>query len=154
VAKAGIVWTDAKGFERLPSASAMRVASYRFAAVAGDKEPAELAVFYFGPGMGGSVESNIDRWVGQFSGVTSGDVKRSEQSAHGLRQHVVEIDDGTYQSGMPGGPKAAKEHYGFIGVVVEAPEGNHFFKLTGPKATVQAARAGFFQMMESVRSKI
>ena len=151
--KADITWTDAKGFERLPSASAMRVASYKYAAVKGDKEPAELAVFYFGPSMGGSVESNVDRWLGQFPDVDKSTVKRSDRSIHGMTQHIVEIDDATYQSGMPGGAKTAKEHFGFVGVIVEAPTGNHFFKLTGPKATVAAARAGFFQMMDSVRTK-
>jgi hypothetical protein len=38
-----------------------------------------------------------------------------------------------------------------VGAIVEAPEGNVFFKLTGPAKTVQAARPAFDKMLQSVR---
>ena len=46
--------------------SSMRLAQYRLPGLEGDPEDAELAVFYFG-GQGGSVQANVDRWIGQFS---------------------------------------------------------------------------------------
>ena len=45
----------------------MRAATYT---TGGDAEPGEVAVFYFGPGQGGGVQANIDRWIGQFPAKT------------------------------------------------------------------------------------
>src|SRR5437660_1658653 len=44
----------------------MRLATYKVPAAAGDKEAGECGIFYFGPGQGGDVQANIDRWTGQF----------------------------------------------------------------------------------------
>ena len=41
----------------------MRVAQYGLPGPAGE---ATLGIFFFGPGQGGSVEANIERWFGQF----------------------------------------------------------------------------------------
>src|ERR1039458_6942236 len=47
--------------------SAMRLATYFLPASAGDAERPELAVFWFGPGKGGSVDANVERWFSQFA---------------------------------------------------------------------------------------
>ena len=60
-AKVPAEWT-----EQTPSSS-MRKAQYALPKVSGDGEDGELAVFYFGQGQGGSVEANIERWIGQIS---------------------------------------------------------------------------------------
>src|SRR5258705_6661060 len=60
-AKVPSEWT-----EQTPSSS-MRKAQYVLPKVAGDGEDGELAVFYFGMGQGGSVEANIERWIGQIA---------------------------------------------------------------------------------------
>ena len=52
-------WTS-KGSTR------MRAATYAIPAAAGDSEGGECAVYFFGPGQGGSVRANIRRWLGQF----------------------------------------------------------------------------------------
>ena len=78
----------------------MRKASYDVPKVSGDAEDGELAVFYFGPGQGGSIDANVDRWVKQFSGVDPGDVKRADREANGLRQHTVEVPHGTFDAGQ------------------------------------------------------
>jgi hypothetical protein len=147
-----IVWTDPPGWQKIPSASAMRKATYKVPAAAKDTDDAEVAVFYF-RGEGGSTEANIQRWIGQFSDVKPADVKRSQRSVGGMNQTIVEVE-GTYASGMPGGaPSAAtpKAQYRLIGAVVETAAGPYFFKMTGPKKTVEAARAAFFTMLDSVK---
>ncbi|HLV65083.1 MAG TPA: hypothetical protein VKY73_04700 [Polyangiaceae bacterium] len=147
----GVTWEDPPGWERVGKSNPMRKATYRIPRAAGDGEDAELAVFYFGPGQGGSIEANVDRWVKQFSDVPDGGVRRADRSAHGLRQHTVEIDKGTFSSGMPGGPTRPKPGFALLGGIVEAPTGVYFFKMTGPSATVKAARPAFYQLLDSVK---
>ena len=77
----------------------MRAATYTIPAAEGDTEGAECAVFYFGPGAGGDVVSNIDRWVGQFE-PTSGPDKASKQ-VNGMEVTTVRIG-GAYLN--PSGP--------------------------------------------------
>jgi hypothetical protein len=147
-----ITWLDPPGLRRVPPKNAMRKASYEVPRAAGDAEDGELAVFYFGPGQGGGIEQNVDRWVKQFSSVQPGDVKRADRQANGLRQHTVEIPHGTFESGMPGmGAAGPKKDYALEGAIVEAPSGAYFFKMTGPAKTVLAARAAFLQLLDSVR---
>src|ERR1041384_3439741 len=45
--------------------SSMRVAQYKLPKAEGDTEDASLVLYYFGPGQGGSVTANIDRWISQ-----------------------------------------------------------------------------------------
>ena len=132
----------------------MRKASYRVKKAEGDAEDAELAVFHFGAGQGGSLEANVDRWTGQFTGVKPDGIKRSDRSANGLSQHIVEIEEGTFKSGMPGtGTTTPKPKFALVGAIVAAPNGNWFFKLTGPKKTVEARRAGLFELLDSVKAE-
>lgn len=130
----------------------MRKASYVVPRVAGDTEDGELVVFYFGPGQGGSIDANVERWVKQFGDTKPGDVKRADREANGLRQHTVELEAGTYSSGMPGGPTQPKDKYGLLGGIVESPSGAYFFKLTGPTKTVKQAKPAFYKLLDSVKA--
>jgi hypothetical protein len=144
-----IGWVDPAGWQKVPTSSPMRKATYRVPAASKDGEDAEMAVFYF-KGEGGSTEANIQRWIGQFPDSKPSDVKRTQRSAGGTTQTIVEVE-GTYASGMPGGAATPKSGYRLIGAVVETPVGPYFFKLTGPKKTVDAARDSFFGMLDSVK---
>jgi len=148
-----ITWIDPPGLTRVPPKNAMRKASYEVPKVDGDTENGELAVFYFGPGQGGGIEQNVDRWVKQFSDIQPSDVKRADRQANGLREHTVEISSGTFDGGMPGmGTAGPKKNYALEGAIVEAPSGAYFFKMTGPAKTVAAARGAFLQLLDSVRA--
>src|SRR5213075_1184553 len=46
------------------TASSMRVAELSLPHADGDAEDAQLVVYYFG-GQGGSVDANLQRWIGQ-----------------------------------------------------------------------------------------
>ncbi len=150
-----ITWVDPPGLRRVPPKSPMRKASFEVPHAKEDKEDGELAVFYFGPGQGGSIDANVDRWVKQFSGVSSSDVKRADREANGLRQHTVEIQHGTFDAGQmamgPGAAKGPKPDYALLGAIVEAPSGAYFFKMTGPARTVAAARDPFYKLLDSVK---
>lgn len=129
----------------------MRKATYHPPRASADTEDPELAVFYFGPGQGGGIDANVDRWVKQFSDVKVDAVRREERSANGLRQHTVEIPSGTFSSGMPGGPTQPKKGFALLGGIVEAPSGAYFFKMTGPSASVKAGRDAFYKLLDSVK---
>jgi hypothetical protein len=47
-----------------------------------------------------------------------------------------------------GGPKAG---YRLLGAIVEGPDGDIFFKLTGPAKTVAAAQDEFQAMLKSIK---
>ena len=153
---AGLAWTPPALWKSLGSRP-MRAATYVVPATAGDKEDGECAVYYFGPGQGGSVEANLDRWTKQFE---QPDGKPSSQAAqvkkrtvHGIAVTTVDVS-GTY-SGM-GGPmaasKSAKPGYRLLGAIAEAQEGAVFFKFTGPAKTVAAQQAKFESLIASLKS--
>ena len=56
---AGIRWTAPSGW-KAEAERPMRLGTYTVA------PGAECAVYFFGSGQGGSVDANVDRWVGQF----------------------------------------------------------------------------------------
>src|SRR3982750_2494524 len=81
---AGLTWTAPPEWTAEPPSSSMRVVTYR---IAGDVEPAELGVFFFGSGgQGGSVDANVQRWIGQFA-PESGSAKPSQrvETINGIR---------------------------------------------------------------------
>lgn len=128
----------------------MRKATYEVPRADKDLEDGECGVFYFGPGMGGTVDANIDRWVKQFKDLPPEKVKRADRSAHGLVEHTVEIESGDFNANAMGGKAMIKPNFGLLGAIVEEPSGEYFFKLTGPAATVAKARADFYRMLDSV----
>jgi hypothetical protein len=62
---------------------------------------------------------------------------------------------GTYLA--PAGPmmqsQGKKTGYRLLGAIVAAPEGNVFFKLTGPAATLAAAQPEFDGLVASIARK-
>ncbi len=147
---AAITWKAPAGWEEMPRRSPMRQATYK---VPGDAGPAETAVYYFGPGQGGDVESNIERWVGQFQDRAHDAVERDTREVNGLKVYTVAVAKGTYSSGMPGGPTGPQKDWGLAGAIVEAPSGRYFFKMTGPAKTVDQQRRAFDNLLDSVAVK-
>lgn len=145
----GILWTVPARWQS-GQGSSMRVATYAVPAKAGD--PGECAVFFFGPGQGGSVDANVERWGKQFEGAPK--PAQTVTTVAGLRVTRAQVA-GAYLA--PGGPMmqstGKKTGYRLLGAIVEAPEGNVFFKLTGPAATVAAAEKEFDALVASARKK-
>ena len=121
--------------------SAMRAAQFIVPGPdAKQEEAGELVIFYFGPQQGGTVDANIQRWVGQF--VEKGrDVKKDQGDSANGQYNLVNIT-GTYNK--PFGPPFAQQSkpspgYQMLAITVNTPKGNYFLKLTGPVKTVTAA---------------
>ncbi len=148
----GLGWTAPKAWSVAPSASSMRVVTYNVPAAAGDHEGGEVAVFYFGPGQGGSTQANIDRWLAQFSPEkgSAGPGKPVSMKAGAIPVTIV-TTEGTYSSGMPGGAMTPKAGWALRGGIAEGPQGPVFFKLVGPKKTVHAATPAFDGFLKSLK---
>lgn len=105
-------------------------------------KPAEVIFYHFGAGQGGDTQANVQRWVGQFSDKTSPE-KIDTKEAAGTKVTFVTVT-GTYQSGMPMGPKTPMSGYALIGAILEDTAGGSVFvKCTGPETVVKDATAAF-----------
>ena len=151
---AGVMFTPPSSWKDL-GASGMRQANYTFGPVEGESDSATLAVFHFGPGMGGDVQSNIERWIGQMTLPDGSDphaaAGQTQFAVEGMAVHWVQIS-GTYASGgMMGSPVVPKPDYVMAAAVLEAPQGNLFFKLTGPQKTATRMLEGFKVMIMAAK---
>lgn len=141
---AAITWTAPAAWPAAPNPSSMRLATHRVPHVAGDTSDAELSIAR----AGGDTNANIERWVAQFT--QSGAPRRTEKVVHGLPVTIVAIE-GTYENGMMGTDSSPHPGWAMLGAIVQTPGLPYFFKLTGPAATVRAARSSFDAMLDSVQ---
>ncbi|MFW5876803.1 MAG: hypothetical protein ACOCXM_08700 [Myxococcota bacterium] len=149
----GLRWEVPDPFEAKPVSGSMRAAEYEVPSEEQGAPPTSLAVFYFGPGQGGSTQANVDRWVGQFD-TPDGQGPEIEKREDGdLAVTVVDVSGTHRPMQMPGqdeGSEPRPDHR-MLGAIVEGPEGPVFFKLVGPKQTVDRAEDAFGQLIESVQ---
>jgi hypothetical protein len=142
-----VKWTPPSRWEAKP-ASGMRAATYIIPPASGDSEGGECAVF---ENLGGSVQANVDRWIGQFE-KADGATNQKSETISGLTVTTVDVS-GTFKGGGPmmGNTSGPKSGYRMLGAIVEGPEGNVFFKLTGPAKTIAAAQDEFQAMLKSLK---
>lgn len=137
---------------------AIRFIEYEFAIpkAEGDENDGRVTMM----GAGGSIQQNIDRWVGQFqtdegAALPKDKVKVEKTKIGGLEVHVVDLS-GTYKdtAGGPfaGGKTTLRDNYRMLGaIIVGGDQGNYFIKAYGPKKTMDANAKAFHEMVESVK---
>lgn len=148
-------FTPAPAWKARPITSMMRVGEYALPRAEGDAEDAVLVVSYFG-GTGGSVQANIDRWLGQFSQPdgrpTTQIAATKARRINGLA--VTDFDaSGTYVGEVsPGSPERYnKPGFRLRAAIVETTRGPYFIRVLGPARTVamwEAAIETFLQSLE------
>jgi|SRR5277367_1384544 len=146
---AGVHWTMPPSW-KAEAQRPMRLATYTVA------PGAECGVYFFGAGQGGSVDANLDRWIGQFLQAdgkpSKAAAKIAKRTIHGWPVTTVDVS-GAY-TGM-GGPTAqsgaAVPGYRLLGAIVEGPQGSIFFKFTGPEKTVAANQMAFDKMLAALQ---
>jgi hypothetical protein len=138
------------GWQPETPSSQMRVAQ---AGIHGDAGAAQLAVFHFGEGQGGSAEENVRRWISQMEFAPGSSTGREQFDAHGYLITWVDFEGTLQASPMSGGPSAPQPGSRLLGAVVEGPGGPWFFKATGPSATLAPQRDAFIQMLSSIRGR-
>jgi len=142
-------FTRPAAWQALPLSSPLRLADLKIPSADG-KTNAEVVFFQFGTGAGGSVQANIDRWLGQFAEPKDKINSKVENVTVGKTQVTYVSAQGTYNSGMPGGPTTPTPDSGLLGAIVGNPGDNLIFvRMTGPKALVASSNDDFKKMVES-----
>jgi hypothetical protein len=126
----------------------VRAAQYRLPGEGGD---ANLVVYFFGQGQGGSVQDNFDRWIGQMQ--QSKDKAKTENlTANGMPVTLLDVS-GTFTGDMMSGSQAPQPNYRMRAGVIETPKGNYFVKLVGPEKTVARWDDSFVAFVKSAEFK-
>jgi len=152
---AGLTFTAPPAWKAVPTSSSMRVAQFALPPAVGDTQAAELVVYYFGGG-GGTVEANIERWVGQMrqpdGRPSSAVAKRQSRTVNGLKVTLVDVP-GTYVAEMT--PGSTERHnsanFHLRAAVIETSNGPYFIKLTGPAKTIAASEKAFESFLASMK---
>jgi hypothetical protein len=141
---AAIEWTVPAAWHTMPNPSAMRLATYSVPRAAGDPADGDVSVTR----AGGDTNANITRWAGQFEGASPPTPK--SHIVRGIEVTIVEIE-GTYTNGMAPGARP-QTGWALLAAIVKTPGMPYFFKMTGPAATVHAARSAFNTMIDGIHT--
>jgi hypothetical protein len=139
------------GWISVAPASPMRKAELRVPGPEGTGEAGEaiVTVFHFGPGQGGTVQQNVDRWFGQFDGDNEAKGAATAKETIGTVPVTFARARGTFQSGMPGQSTTPLEGQALLGTILESPDGDVYLKMIGPAPTVEKAEPAFVQMIRA-----
>ncbi len=124
----------------------------------GDKEDAELVIFYFGAGSGGSVNDNLKRWKGMFQapeGKSIDDVSKVEKLKIGNVEATYLDVQGTYLHKFPpfdpNAKTTKKQNFRRLGVVFASEKGPYFITVTGPAKTVESQKKSFDDWLKAFK---
>src|SRR5213594_4201041 len=139
-------FTRPASWEWVEVTSAMRKAQLKVPGK--DGKNADVIFFFFGEGSGGGTKPNVDRWLGQFEeGRDKINAKVEENKVNNRTITYVQAE-GTYKSGMPGGPTTPQPNTMLLGAILESAQGNVFIRMTGLAELVKSARDDFKKMVE------
>ena len=120
----------------------------------GDESPSRVTVM----GAGGSIEANIDRWIGQFSQPDGGNTKErakiEKKPLAGQEIHRVDLS-GTYDDSRGPFQKGVKRpDYRMLAAIIKTKDsGNYFVKFYGPAKTVGDQAKSFETMIGSLKAE-
>ncbi len=138
----------------VPPATDKRLAQFKIS-TPGEGMTAEIIVYYFGKGEGGTAEANIERWQGQFVATEKHPVTPaiSRFQSNGMAVTTAELN-GAYARGIGVGPVGVpKPDQTLLAAVVETPEGNLIIQLHGKAASVSAQKEAFLAFVRSIRGE-
>lgn len=157
---AALTFATPQGWQQAKTTSSMRFAEFTLPKAPGDAEDAQLVVYYFGKEGAGSVDDNMERWIGQVrqpDGKPSNSVAKKEtRTVNGLSVTLLDVT-GVYGGGDMGGSAGAHGSAGGTGLarmragVIQTPNGPYFIKLTGPVKTVTKWDQAFNQFLSSLK---
>jgi hypothetical protein len=135
-----------------------RLAQYRLPRAAGDTASPEVIVFYFGPGGGGGVSANLDRWRGMFEGNMAGKGKVTTTSRTGLKITTLDLT-GTYKErSSPMAPNyTPRPNYRMLAAAIETTrsggQGPYWARMVGPAKSVAAQQGGWDALLKSLKPR-
>jgi hypothetical protein len=137
----------------------MRLKQFVIPAQAGDASDAEVILFHFGGGQGGSASDNITRWKAMFEPPPGQSIDQATRvqtfSAGAFKITYLDVH-GTYlHRSRPADTSIEPERrpgYRMIGAVLEGtPNGPFFVRFVGPEKTVSAHKAEFDAWLKAFR---
>ena len=155
VGEGALTFTAPANWTSKPPANRIVEVEFAIPPAKGDETAGRLTAM----GASGTVEQNVDRWIGQFVGPGGSAVKpqRDKTTVSGCTVEIVDLA-GTYKD-TPGGPFAGakpvmRDNYRMLGAIIQTKDqGNYFLKLYGPKATIDENEKGFQDMVKSLKVK-
>lgn len=135
-------FTVPEGWKKVTPSSSMRKAQLDI--VQGSAK-AEVTFFHFGAGQGGTAADNVARWFAQFPG--SEEKRKTETVQAGSVKIMFATTEGTFSSGMPGGPATPMTGYALYGAILASPDGDVYVKMTGPEVVVKVSTEAFGKMV-------
>ena len=139
-------------WKKVEPASTMIDAEFSIEPIEGDAKSCRLTVM----GAGGTIEANIDRWIGQVQqpdgSATKDKAAITKKEIAGMTIHLVDVT-GTYldQRG-PQAPKVELKDYRLLAAILETDaDGSYFVKLYGPVKTIAKHRDAFVKMVEEAK---
>ncbi len=151
ISASGLTIALPAAWNRLEPRSTMRMLE---AEIPGSGGPGEISAFYFGPGGGGGLAANIERWKSQVV-LQPGAPEPTAQSREsgGVRRTWVELE-GTVKASAIGSFPTTDLHEGALfGAIIEAPGGPWYLRAVGPGATMREQRQAFLAMLDSARPR-
>ena len=132
-------------------ASEMRLGQWKLPRAPGDTDDAQLLIFFFGAGQGGTPQVNLQRWCAQFTDEQGAPACQQSQPAASA-PHGLTVTSAAYRGrykamDMLTQQDVDKPKQELLAAVVETPKGMFFIKLLGPEATVAAQHAFFEQRL-------
>lgn len=112
-------------------------------------DPARLTIMR----AGGSVQANVDRWLGQFEQTQDQPSTETTEAADG-KLHRVRVSGRYKDQAGPFAPPVMRDQYRLDGAILETKQqGNYFFKLIGPSSTVEAHAEAWSAALKSLELK-
>jgi hypothetical protein len=149
----GLKFTVPSKWQGEPAENPSRAGQWRVAPSLGQEgESGEVVVLYFGPGVGGTTKENVESWIGTMFNAeghpAAAEVKHHETNGLKISQVVI---FGAYNQTvfMPGIPPQSKQNYGLLGAVIETPQGNIYWRMTGPESLITANLPLFNKVIDS-----
>ena len=123
-------------------------AEFSAPAAEGDQADGRITVM----AAGGSIQQNLDRWVGQFTQTERNQTDKLQIAGREVRRLDL---IGTYKDQKsPFAPAVMRENYRVLGAIIPTQEhGNYYIKFSGPKATVAKHEPTFQKFLESLQVK-
>jgi hypothetical protein len=138
--------TAPEGWKRKPTQSSFTQAEFLLPRAKGDDKDGRLTVSV----AGGSIQANVDRWKGQFSGAL--EKTRQEQiDANGIQVTLVDLSGEFNDQRGPMAPSVKQSGYRMIAAIIPINDQLHFVKAVGPQKTMAAHADEIKSFIRSVK---
>ena len=156
-APATLTFTPAPAWKPKAVTSMMRIGEYVLPGAEAGDEDASLVIYFFG-GTGGTVQANIDRWLGQLTqpdGRRTKDVAQtSSRLINGLSVTLFDAT-GTYVAEVTPGSteRLNKPDFRLRAAVIQTPGGPYFIKVVGPTRSVTRWDREYESFLQTIQYK-